>query len=146
MGKHSNQQIDDASFASLINLQEFEKTGKSQLSNIISAGAAISALCWYNGDNQNDCFKKAAVMMAGQFVGSSLVNMLNKSGKIEDVDSNTAKFVEVIAASGFYSIVSLNGLKLPNYQSKQYQEAVISSVAGIFGGPFLDAQLMDAEK
>jgi hypothetical protein len=142
MVRHNqNQQIGDASFASLINLQEFEKTGKNQLSNIISAGAAISALCWYNGDNQNTIFKKAAVMMAGQFMGTSIVNMLNKSGKIEDANSNTAKVIEVLTASGFYSVVALKGLKLPNVQSKQYQEAIIASVSGVFGGPFLDTQL-----
>ena len=146
MKRHNQNQVEDASFASLINLQELEQTGKNQLSNIIAAGVAISAISWYSGDNQNDSFKKASIMMAGQFAGSSLTSMLSKAGKIEDPNSNTAKLVEVLVASGFYSVVALKGLKLPNVQSKQYQEAILASVSGIFGGPFLDAQLADAGK
>ena len=71
---------------------------------------------------------------------------LNPISALPDQLEQPAKLVEVLVASGFYSVVALKGLKLPNIQSKQYQEAILASVCGVLGGPFLDAQLVDAGK
>lgn len=147
MGKQHNQKMYDQkmynvqSFVSNVNIQEFKDVGKSQMSNIIMSGIGLALYSYYNNDNQQDMLKKIGIMMTGQLIGSSLTDMLHKSGKIDDVDGNVAKIVEVVTASGFYSIVALRGLKLPNVRSRQYQEAILGSVAGIYLGPFIQDQI-----
>lgn len=136
------QANNDPTIASLINLQEFEKVAKTQMSNIVAAGLTMGLISWYQNDLSDHVYKKVAVSMAGQFAGSTLVDMLYKSGKIEDPNGNVGKGIEVVAASGFYSLFALKGLQIPDYHSRKYQEAVVSSLGGIFGGQFLAEQLV----
>jgi hypothetical protein len=137
----NNYPADYPGFTSAINFQELKSNGKAQLSNIIAAGAAIGLMSWYSGDSQNETMMKAGTMAAAQFAGSSLVDILNKSGKIADPASNVSKLIEVAAAGSFYSVVALRGWRLPNANNKQFQEAIVGSVLGVMGGPYIDEQM-----
>lgn len=146
MGKRKAQQnpyYDQSpmGFPQGLNFQEFENSGKAQLSNILAAGAAVGLMSWYSGDSQNESLMKAATMAAGQFAGSSLVDILSKNGKLADHSSNLAKSIEVAGSAGFYSVVALRGWRWPNVDNKQFQEAIIGSVVGVLGGPYIDNQL-----
>jgi hypothetical protein len=126
----------------VLNPDEIESVGRNKLYNIIASGVAITALSYYMKDRQNDMLKKAGTMMAGQLFGATLVDILQRSGKIDDAESTVGKTIEALAAGGFYSVVAIQGLKLPNVSNKQFQEAVLGSVAGSIGGPTLRGIVM----
>ena len=128
-------------FGSLINLNEIQEVGKSQLPNIITASLAMGLMSYYGGDNQSQSLRKMATMAGGQLAGSVLVDMLHKSGKIDDPNGKVGMAIEALAAGGFYSVVALRGLRLPNVNNRQFQEAVAGSLTGAIAGPMLDKQL-----
>ena len=121
----------------VLNPAEIQSVGRSKLYNIIASGVAITALSYYMKDRQRDMLRKAGTMMAGQLFGATLVDVMQRSGKIDDAESPIGRAIEALAAGSFYSVVAIKGLKMPNIKNKQFQEAVLGSVAGSLGGPTL---------
>lgn len=128
-------------FGSMINLNEVQDVAKSQLPNIITASLAMGLMSYYGGDNQSRSLRKMATMAGGQLAGSVFVDMMHKSGKIDDPNGKVAMGIEALVAGSFYSVVALRGLRLPNVNNRQFQEAVGGSLAGSVLGPMLDKQL-----
>lgn len=121
----------------VLNSSEIQSVGRNKLYDIVASGVAITMLSYYMKDRQNDMMRKAGTMMAGQLFGATLVDVMQKSGKIDDSESPIGRGIEAVAASAFYSVVAIQGLKMPNINNRQYQEAILGSLGGSIGGPTL---------
>ena len=125
----------------VLNSSEIQAVGRSKMYNIVASGVAITLLSYYMKDRQNDMIRKAGTMMAGQLFGATLVDVMQKSGKLDDSESPIGRGIEAVTAATFYSVVAIQGLKMPNINNRQYQEAILGSLGGSIGGPTLKSIL-----
>jgi ABC-type phosphate/phosphonate transport system permease subunit len=121
--------------STLLTPDEFESVGRNKLYNIVTASAAIALLSWSRGEYNETTVRKGFSMAVGQFFGATLVDILQKSGKISTVDGPLGMSIEAFAAATVYGSVSIGAFNYPNINGKQFQEAAIGSILGtVVGG------------
>ena len=126
----------------LLNPQEIQSVANTRMYNILTASASIALFSWYSNDPQNDLLKKAGTMAASQLFGATLVDILQRGGKLNrDSNPMMANGDEALRAGAFYSVVAIQGFKFPNVNNKQFQEAVLGSVIGTTTGASVRSML-----
>jgi hypothetical protein len=121
--------------STLLSPDEFETVGRNKLYNIVTAGASIALLSWSRGEYTDTTVRKGLSMAVGQFLGATLVDILQKSGKISTVDGPLGMSIEAFSAATVYGSITIGAINYPNINGKQFKEAAMGSIIGsVVGG------------